>query len=184
MDKNKEAKYWGIGSLAISLFFPTLAVIAGIISLVKGKKNEDKSHKGFAISGIVLGGLNWLARFALTTAVLIGVLFGAVTHSDLPVDKGPNKNGVVHSSINPDCPSEFFGETENEYDMTNKEAALVACQVIGMDEKSAVDYISSKGFVSRIAQRDEEGYPLTMDYRTERINLFIRGGIVFDTNMG
>jgi hypothetical protein len=186
MDKVKEAKYWGIGSLSASLFFPTLAVIAGIVSLVKGRKNEDKSHKGFAIAGIVVGGINWLVRFSLGIVLFFAMIFGALSYSDLPVDhgKGHHNNNGTHSTVNPDCiPNVFEGNNEPD-DMVNEEAVFVGCQVIGMDEKSAVDYITSKGFSYRVAERDGEGYPMTMDYRTDRINLFVRGGIVFDTTIG
>ena len=60
-------------------------------------------------------------------------------------------------------------------------------EVIGMTEEDAIqtiEGISSEQLTARIVRRDDENYPMTMDYRINRINLEIDNGIVTKTSIG
>ena len=50
--------------------------------------------------------------------------------------------------------------------------------LIGLTEAAAVEEAESGGWVTRIVARDGENYPATKDYRPERVNLTVDGGIV------
>ena len=45
--------------------------------------------------------------------------------------------------------------------------------IIGLTESDAVSKIQQSGRAYRVAQRDNENYPLSMDYSADRINLSI-----------
>ena len=63
----------------------------------------------------------------------------------------------------------------------------VAQEVIGMTEERAIqtiEGISSEELTYRVTRRDDEFYPMTMDYRINRINLEIDNGIVTKTSIG
>jgi hypothetical protein len=66
-------------------------------------------------------------------------------------------------------------------------AQAVAVEVIGMSEADAIQTIegvSSEQLTYRVTRRDDESYPMTMDYRLDRINLEIDNGIVTKTSIG
>lgn len=70
-----------------------------------------------------------------------------------------------------------------------KQTSLKSCSefgksIIGLSEEDAVNLIKQDNRVYRVAQRDSENYPLTMDFSPDRINLFIEKGkvISFDCN--
>lgn len=63
----------------------------------------------------------------------------------------------------------------------------VSQEVIGMTEDQAIqtiEGISSEELTYRVTRRDDENYPMTMDYRIDRINLEIDNGIVTKTSIG
>jgi hypothetical protein len=63
----------------------------------------------------------------------------------------------------------------------------VSQEVIGMTEDQAIqtiEGISSEQLVYRVVRRDDEYYPMTMDYRINRINLEIDDGLVTKTSIG
>jgi hypothetical protein len=64
------------------------------------------------------------------------------------------------------------------------DATEVATRVIGLPEEKAVEDIQSAGFTSRIVSIDGVGQPVTMDCRTNRINLSIEDGIVTEADVG
>jgi hypothetical protein len=70
-----------------------------------------------------------------------------------------------------------------------KQTSLKSCSefgksIVGLSEEDAVNMIKQDNRVYRVAQRDSENYPLTMDFSPDRINLFIEKGkvISFDCN--
>jgi hypothetical protein len=163
-----NAKAWGIGSLAGSLFFPLLSLVAGVISLVKGRNSKDKTHFPFALGGVIISSLNLIARVLFFGAIIMSLILTA-GHGG-----GSNKPAYTNSTPNPECNTELF----------YSESGFVACQVIGMDELSAIEYIDSLGFSSRVVERDGESFIVTADYRPDRINLAVRGNQVFNTTLG
>ncbi len=63
----------------------------------------------------------------------------------------------------------------------------VSQEVIGMAEEQAIqtiEGISSEQLAYRVVRRDDEFYPMTMDYRINRINLEIDDGLVTKTSIG
>ena len=63
----------------------------------------------------------------------------------------------------------------------------VSQEVIGMTEEQAIqtiEGISSEQLAYRVVRRDDEFYPMTMDYRINRINLEIDDGLVTKTFIG
>jgi hypothetical protein len=56
--------------------------------------------------------------------------------------------------------------------------------LVGMTEADAVSLIDGVGWTSRISARDGESFVLTMDYRTDRVNLEIEDGIVTVATIG
>jgi hypothetical protein len=56
-----------------------------------------------------------------------------------------------------------------------------------MTEEQAIqtiEGISSEQLDYRVVRRDDESYPMTMDYRINRINLEIDNGLVTKTSIG
>lgn len=63
----------------------------------------------------------------------------------------------------------------------------VSQEVIGMTEEEAIrtiEGVSSEEVIYRVTRRDEESYPMTMDYRINRINLEIDNGLVTKASIG
>jgi hypothetical protein len=66
-------------------------------------------------------------------------------------------------------------------------AQAVAAEVIGMTEAEAIstiESVSSEELTYRVTRRDDESYPMTKDYRLNRINLEIDNGLVTKTSIG
>lgn len=63
----------------------------------------------------------------------------------------------------------------------------VSQEVIGMTEEQAIqtiEGISSEELTYRVTRSGDEFYPMTMDYRINRINLEIDDGLVTKTSIG
>ncbi|MEK7640657.1 MAG: hypothetical protein AAB389_01525 [Patescibacteria group bacterium] len=56
--------------------------------------------------------------------------------------------------------------------------------LIGMQEADAIAAIKAAGMRPRVTARDGENYMLTADYRTDRINLCIKNGMVVRADIG
>jgi hypothetical protein len=66
-------------------------------------------------------------------------------------------------------------------------ATAVSIEVIGMTEAEAIatiEGVSSEQLTYRVIRRDGESYPMTMDYRLDRINLEIDNGVVTKASIG
>ena len=70
------------------------------------------------------------------------------------------------------------------FEKTAKATAKVGKFILLKDEKTAIAYIESKDVIYRIAKRDKVLFPLTMDYRPNRINLSIVKGKVKGFTVG
>lgn len=57
-------------------------------------------------------------------------------------------------------------------------------RLIGMNEEDAQALIWDNDYISRVVHRDGEDFMVTTDFRYNRINLYINGGIVFDATVG
>lgn len=67
---------------------------------------------------------------------------------------------------------------------TQKQAQRVAREVVGMTEAEAVAAARAQGLTTRVVKRDGQEFPVTMDYRTDRINLVITDGDVTRATVG
>ena len=56
--------------------------------------------------------------------------------------------------------------------------------VLGLSEEEATQKAEAAGATVRVSSRDGEGYPLTMDYGSGRVNFTIRDGIVTNCTIG
>jgi hypothetical protein len=59
-----------------------------------------------------------------------------------------------------------------------------AQQLIGFEEDYAQSCVAETDFGWRITERDGVAFPVTMDYRMDRINVVVRGGVVVETSIG
>jgi hypothetical protein len=57
-------------------------------------------------------------------------------------------------------------------------------QYLGLSEEEAIRVAKEEGFTLRVAGRDGECYALTMDYRTDRVNVYLEGGTVTAAAIG
>jgi hypothetical protein len=99
---------------------------------------------------------------------------------------GPQSSNPDAAVIATAIPAPAASGSEMELAPSDTTQAL-ADEVIGMSEAEAIETIagiSSEPLTSRIVRRDEESFMITMDYRTDRINLQIDNGIVTTANIG
>jgi hypothetical protein len=96
---------------------------------------------------------------------------------------GWNSNNQVPSPTAQPSSTESSGESSLEPSELVLEVSLL---VIGKTETDAIALIDSKsGEVTyRVVRRDDEIFAVTMDYRTDRINLEIDKNIVTAANIG
>lgn len=59
-----------------------------------------------------------------------------------------------------------------------------AQKLVGYGEENAESCVSEAGFGWRVVERDGEFFPVTMDYRFDRINASVYGGIVTKISIG
>jgi hypothetical protein len=56
--------------------------------------------------------------------------------------------------------------------------------LIGMDKDSGSKLCEKMGYIVRIVREDSNGYMLTMDFRFDRIDLEIDGGLITKSSIG
>ncbi len=56
--------------------------------------------------------------------------------------------------------------------------------VIGMTVDQATTWATDHNYTVRVVEVDGQGQPVTMDYRSDRINLVINNGVVTSAKMG
>lgn len=83
---------------------------------------------------------------------------------------------TVHVTIT-DSPADSMTDTAAQ-------TTQFAATLIGMPEETAVGAAAAAGYTTRISTRDGESFPMTMDYRPDRINLDITAGAVVSTTVG
>lgn len=60
----------------------------------------------------------------------------------------------------------------------------VAASLIGLSEERAVEVAKEQGFEVRVTERDGESFPVTADYRMDRVNVSIAEGVVVQASVG
>ena len=98
-------------------------------------------------------------------AFLLGLISGAESATVSLVRDTPN----VH------C---YEDTSPDQFTQLHVETKVLACQVVGMTEQAAVDFLESEGRTVRIASDDGEYFALTEDYRDDRVNLDLLVGLV------
>jgi len=119
-----------------------------------------------------------MQKYIFGAFALLLVLFGLLFFRD-----GWSSNNPNPSSTNQPMPI----ETGVDANLSPEALTLeVSAQVIGLTESEAIELIESKdGLISyRITRRDDENFVVTMDYRTDRINLEIEKDFVVSANVG
>lgn len=112
--------------------------------------------------------------------ILIGVIVSGFL---LTGCSSQDPDAAVTSTTNP-SPNALYSDFPTEPSAT---AVAVAAEVIGMTEVLAIqtiEGISVEQLTARVVRRDDEFYPMTMDYRINRINLEIDNGLVTKTSIG
>lgn len=71
-------------------------------------------------------------------------------------------------------------------DMTPKETASpeVIVTVVGLAEAEAIKAVEEAGFHAQVTEREGNYFVITRDYRTDRINLKVKDGLVFAAKIG
>lgn len=80
----------------------------------------------------------------------------------------------------PSAPTGFESEMNNQVQLTQEFAATL----LGMNVVEAEALAKSQGFMSRIVERDGESFMITMDYRTNRVNLIVENDIITKAHVG
>lgn len=62
--------------------------------------------------------------------------------------------------------------------------SVYAQSLVGFSEGHAQECVAETDFGWRITERDGVAFPVTMDYRMDRINVVVRGGVVVETSIG
>lgn len=78
-------------------------------------------------------------------------------------------------------------EQMKEMEAVRQRAEQLAGDLVGMSEQAAIAKIAAAAdgpFEHRIVERDGEGFPATMDYRPNRLNLTITKGTVSKVDVG
>ncbi|TRZ86865.1 MAG: hypothetical protein D4R83_03785 [Streptomycetaceae bacterium] len=68
--------------------------------------------------------------------------------------------------------------------LTDPLSADVVSALIGMTEKNAKAYALSKGWGFRVGERNGEMFPVTMDYRPDRVTILIKNDLVYQVMVG
>ncbi len=89
---------------------------------------------------------------------------------------------VVNESPTPEpgTTSDFESEMNAQVERTK----AFADTLIGMNVDEVETLAASKGFLTRIVERDGESFIVTMDYRTNRVNLTVEKDIVTQVFIG
>lgn len=95
-----------------------------------------------------------------------------------PVEPAPVEPGVIEPA--PDD----GGMSSPGYDPDAPVSTEVVERVIGLDEQAATDTATELGFEVRVVERDGESFPVTADYRVDRVNLVITDGVVTGASVG
>jgi hypothetical protein len=101
---------------------------------------------------------------------------GDVPVSDVP-DRGSDPRGGGAGVVGP-----FPGDPSAGVDDPGRE--VVAPDVVGLSEGEATGLLEEAGFAVRVAERDGEPFMLTRDYRGDRVNLVVSGGVVTSVWVG
>ncbi len=56
--------------------------------------------------------------------------------------------------------------------------------VLGVPKADAIKYLESHGWKVRVLREDEKSHMVTKDFRTNRVNLQIDGGVVTEVDIG
>jgi hypothetical protein len=116
---------------------------------------RNKAAVGVGVAGIAVA----------IGAFLLGLISGAESATVSLVRDTPNLHCYQDTAL-------------DQFTELHVETKVLACQVVGMTEQAAVDFLESEGRTVRIASDDGEYFALTEDYRDDRVNLDLLVGLV------
>ncbi len=151
---------YSIGSIAVEKMI-LLKGHVGVMSFIKELKNQVDWQEAFEVIYGVDGDV-WLTQVGKEIAL---------EYADAGLSILPP------TTITPTCPlpsnSDQNGITRNR-----------ANALVGMTEASAEQCASTLNWGFRVGQRDQEFYPMTMDYRLDRVTVVIMSGLVTRVDVG
>jgi uncharacterized protein YqhQ len=108
--KNDSAKILGIVSLITSLIgLAPVALVIGYMSLNRFKKQQDKSGKGFATAGTIIG---WIGILLVAFVIALKVIVAPVVMDELT-----KKGDMISSQTN-----EYSSQVSSKADQYGKDA--------------------------------------------------------------
>lgn len=82
------------------------------------------------------------------------------------------------------CPCIFEKEKKMSEKTVDSVEPVLDEQIIGMEKQAAITKIEAAGQVPRIVFEDGEQFAVTMDYRTDRLNLEVVQGKITGSHRG
>ena len=153
-----KPKQWGLIAVISTLFLAILAIPA-----LSNSDNSDILAPNSSQSSI-------------STPSASKSPTGSVDETATPVSTPSAKATSTPSSPSPDPTSDKDDDMEIPREFVKR--------LIGMNEEDAKALIWDNDYISRVVHRDGEDFMVTTDFRYDRINLYINGGIVFDATVG
>ncbi len=120
----------------------------------------------------------------LATAVIAALTVATACGDSTETSVGDSP--VAQSTVpteEPDTPADEPDTLDDEPDAT-VDAETAAESIVEMSEQEAAEIVEAAGLTVRVAERDGEQFPLTEDYRTDRINLTIVAGVITAAYVG
>lgn len=153
-----KPKQWGLIAVISTLFLAFLAIPA--------LSNSDNSDIVAPDS----------SQSSISTPSASNSPTGSVDETATPASTPSAKATSTPSSPSPDPTSDKDDDMEIPREFVKR--------LIGMNEEDAKALIWDNDYISRVVHRDGEDFMVTTDFRYNRINLYINGGIVFDATVG
>lgn len=115
-----------------------------------------------------------IAILLVLSSVLISIIQKPSSSKVSSFESCKSAGGVILETFPEQCRYEertFFAE-ENQPDKNNRD-------YVGLDEESALRKAVKTGKAARVVERDDEALPVTTDFSSGRLNLYVRDGKVY-----
>lgn len=151
---------YSIGSIAVEKMV-LLKGHAGIIAFIKELNNQVDWQEAFEVIYGIDGDV-WLTKVGKEIALEysdagLSILPAVMITPTCPAPSNSDQNGITRNRAN---------------------------SLVGMTEAKAEQCASSLNWGFRVGQRDQEFYPMTMDYRLDRVTVVIMSGLVTRVDVG
>lgn len=114
----------------------------------------------------------------MRTRSLIGPLLVAGLAITVLAACGSNSDDAARSA-SPSVPSPTVSLPPPTQSLdTDPDQAVVSEALVGLTKAQAEDAAAEAGYTVRVTMEDGQMFPMTMDYRTDRINIEVENGVV------